>query len=65
MVAILEDIMYLAFLIIFFCGVAHMRQLKKAKWKRKLTKGEMTMYLALSLATFVYTLLYFVLLVGT
>ena len=65
MVAILEDIMYLAFLVIFLCGVAHMRQLKKAKWKRKLTKGELTMYIVLSIATFVYTFLYFVLLLGT
>ena len=65
MVAILEGIMALSFLIILFSSFAYRRQLKLTKWKRKLTFGEMTMYITLSIAIFVYTFLGFVLLVGT
>ena len=65
MVAILEGIMALSYLVILFSSFAYRRQLKLTKWKRKLSFGEMTMYIALTIAIPVYGILCFVLLFGT
>ena len=65
MVAILEGIMALSYLVILFSSFAYRRQLKLTKWKRKLSFREMAMYIALTIAIPVYGILCFVLLFGT
>ena len=65
MVAILEGIMALSYLVILFSSFDYRRQLKLTKWKRKLSLREMTMYIALTIAIPVYGILCFVLLLGT
>ena len=65
MIAFLENIKDLTFIFIFISSVIYRRQLKLTKWKRKLSKGEMTMYLITSIAIPVYGITYFILLFGT
>ncbi|MGE7835120.1 hypothetical protein [Viridibacillus arvi] len=65
MITILENIKDLAFLLIFISSAIYCRQLKLTKWKRKLSKGEMTMYLITSIAIPVYAVIYMLLLLGT
>ncbi|MER2107407.1 MAG: hypothetical protein ABS949_10760 [Solibacillus sp.] len=57
---VLESIQELMILIIVISCVIYRRQLKLTKWKRKLSKGEMTMYIMTSIALPVYAILYFV-----
>ncbi|MGE7770211.1 hypothetical protein ACQKMK_06640 [Viridibacillus arvi] len=65
MITILENIKDFAFLLIFISSAIYCRQLKLTKWKRKLSKGEMTMYLITSIAIPVYAAIYMLLLLGT
>jgi len=65
LIAFLENIKDLTFIFIFISSVIYRRQLKLTKWKRKLSKGEMTMYLITSIAIPVYGITYFILLFGT
>ncbi|QCR31200.1 hypothetical protein [Lysinibacillus sp. SGAir0095] len=61
-ITFLENIKELATLIIFISCVIYRRQLKLTKWKRKLTKGELTMYLVTTIAIPVYAISYLMLL---
>ncbi|MBU0905795.1 MAG: hypothetical protein KKF57_11440 [Firmicutes bacterium] len=64
MVAFLENLQDLTALLLFISSIIFHRQLKLTKWKRKLSKGEMTMYVITSLAIPIYVITYFVLLLG-
>ncbi|MER1986628.1 MAG: hypothetical protein ABS948_12125 [Solibacillus sp.] len=57
---VLESIQDVAILVIVISCVIYRRQLKLTKWKRQLSKGEMTMYIMTSIALPVYAILYFV-----
>lgn len=57
-VAFIENVKELASLVILISCVIYRRQLKLTKWKRKLTKSEMTMYLITSIAIPVYAISY-------
>ncbi|MFJ5767532.1 hypothetical protein ACIP9C_19475 [Lysinibacillus sp. NPDC093210] len=61
----LENIKDLSFLIILLSSFIYHRQLKLTKWKRKLSKGEMVMYLLTSIAIPIYGLIYLMQLLGT
>jgi|GEM_PF-1190786 len=65
LITILENIMELAFLLIFISSAIYCRHLKLTKWKRRLSKGEMTMYIITSIALPMYAITYFILLLGT
>ncbi|MGE7919858.1 hypothetical protein ACQKM9_13030 [Viridibacillus sp. NPDC093762] len=65
LITILENIKDLAFLLLFISSAIYCKQLKLTKWKRKLSKGEMTMYLITSIALPVYAAIYMLLLLGT
>ncbi|ATP42126.1 hypothetical protein CSE16_20100 [Solibacillus sp. R5-41] len=64
LISILEDIQELALLIIILSSAMYCRQLKLTKWRRKLTKGEMTMYILTSIALPLYAVLYLAFLLG-
>ena len=61
----MENIKELTFLLILISCAVYRRQLKLTKWKRKLSKGEQTMYLITSIALPIYAITYFVLLLET
>lgn len=65
LITVLENIKELTFLLIFIFSAIYCRQLKLTKWKRKLSKGEMTMYIITSIALPIYGIIYFILLLGT
>lgn len=65
LVTFLENIKVLTFILIFISSLIYRRQLKLTKWKRKLSKGEMTMYIITSIAIPIYGITYFILLLGT
>ena len=65
MVIFLENLKNLSALLIFISSIIFHRQLKLTKWKRKLSKGEMTMYVITSLAIPIYGITYIILLLGT
>lgn len=50
MVSFLENLQDLTSLLQFISSIIFNRQLKLTKWKRKFSKGEMTMYVITSLA---------------
>lgn len=60
MITFLENVMNLALIIIFISSVIYCRKLKLTKWKRKLSKCEMTMYILTTTALPIYALLYLV-----
>ncbi len=55
---LLETVRDLTLLILVFSCFIYRRQLKLTKWKRKLTKGEMAMYLITSIALPIYAMSY-------
>lgn len=61
----LEDVQNLALLVIVISSAIYCRQLKLTRWKRKLSTGEMTMYIITSIALPIYGILYFAFLLGT
>ncbi|WP_394191476.1 hypothetical protein [Paenisporosarcina quisquiliarum] len=65
MVTFFESLQDLTSLLLFISSIIFHRQLKLTKWKRKLSKGEMTMFVITSLAIPIYGVTYFVLLLGT
>ncbi|EPD51555.1 hypothetical protein HMPREF1210_02153 [Paenisporosarcina sp. HGH0030] len=65
LITILENIKELTSILIFISSIIYRRQLKLTKWKRKLSKGEMTMYIITSIAIPFYGITYFILLLGT
>ena len=65
MITFLENLKDLTSIFIFISSIIYHRQLKLTKWKRKLSKGEMTMYVITSHAIPIYGITYFVLLLGT
>ncbi|ONK22264.1 hypothetical protein BLX87_17215 [Bacillus sp. VT-16-64] len=65
MITFLETVKELSFLLIFISSAIYCRQLKLTKWKRKLSKGEMTMYIITSITLPTYAIIYLVLLLGT
>ncbi|EPD53776.1 hypothetical protein HMPREF1210_00599 [Paenisporosarcina sp. HGH0030] len=65
LITVLENIKDLTFILIFISSIIYRRQLKLTKWKRKLSKGEMTMYLITTIALPIYGITYFILLLGT
>ncbi|KFN03196.1 hypothetical protein D0U04_14940 [Bacillus clarus] len=64
MIIFLENIQAFAFLLIFISSIFYCRQLKLNKQKRKLSKFEMSMYIITSIAIPIYTMIYFILLLG-
>ena len=64
MITFLENVKNLAFLIIVISSAIYCRKLKLTKWKRKLSKGEMTMYILTATALPIYGVLYLVFLLG-
>nr|WP_228370444.1 hypothetical protein [Gottschalkia acidurici] len=65
MITFLKSIKELSFLLMFISSVVYNRELKLTKWKRKLTKGEMTMYIITSISILVYPTVYILILFGT
>ena len=65
LVTFLENLKDLAFVIILFSSIIYRRQLKLTSWKRKLSAGELTMYIILSIALPLYGILYFMFLMAT
>lgn len=65
LITFVENVKALAFLLIFIFCLIYRRQLKLTKWKRKLSKGEMTMYIITSIALPIYGITYFLLLSET
>ncbi|MBM7714258.1 hypothetical protein JOC94_001230 [Bacillus thermophilus] len=65
LITFLETVKELSFLLIFISSAIYCRQLKLTKWKRKLSKGEMTMYIITSITLPTYAIIYLVLLLGT
>lgn len=65
LITLLENMKELTFLLILISCAVYRRQLKLTKWKRKLSKGEMTIYLITSIALPIYAFTYFILLLGT
>ena len=63
-IAFLENLKEITTLIIFITCVIYRRELKLTKWKRKLTKGEMTMYLITSITIPIYAIAYLMLMFG-
>ena len=57
LITVLENIKDLTFILIFISSIIYRRQLKLTKWKRKLSKGEMTMYIITTIALPIYGLL--------
>ena len=64
LITVLENIKNLTFLLIFISSIIYRRQLKLTKWKRKLSKGEMTMYIITTIALPIFGITYFILLLG-
>ena len=62
---VIENVKDGAFIIIILSSFIYRRQLKLTKWKRKLSKGEMVMYLLTSIALPIYVIIYYVQLLGT
>lgn len=65
LITFLENVKDLAFLLIVISSVIYRRHLKLTKWKRKLSTGEMTMYVITSIALPIYGILYLLFLLGT
>ena len=65
LITFLENLKDLAFIIILFSSIIYRRLLKLTRWKRKLSTGEMTMYIILSIALPIYGILYFMFLMAT
>ncbi|WP_230874946.1 hypothetical protein [Lysinibacillus cavernae] len=65
MITFLGNLKDLALLLILFSSFVYRRQLKLARWQRKLTIGEWTMYIMISIAIPIYAILYAVFLLGT
>ncbi|GEL77655.1 hypothetical protein TMU01_18900 [Tenuibacillus multivorans] len=65
MIAFLENLKALAFLLIFISSIVYYWQLKLLKRKRKLSKSEMAMYVINLIAPFTYAFIYIILLLGT
>ncbi|MFJ7736931.1 hypothetical protein ACIQ2D_11390 [Lysinibacillus sp. NPDC097287] len=65
LIPFLEDLKDLAFVIILISSMIYRRQLKLTKWKRKLSTGEMTVYIMTSIALPIYGILYLLFLMGT
>ncbi|AFS77522.1 hypothetical protein Curi_c04470 [Gottschalkia acidurici 9a] len=65
LITFLKSIKELSFLLMFISSVVYNRELKLTKWKRKLTKGEMTMYIITSISILVYPTVYILILFGT
>lgn len=57
-----ENVKDLTFLLILVSCCIYRRQLKLTKWKRKLSIGELTMYIITSIAIPLYAITYFILL---
>ena len=62
--AFLENVKEVTTLILFISCIIYRRQLKLTKWKRKLTKGEMAMYLITSITIPIYALAYLMIMFG-
>ena len=65
LITVLENIKDLTCILIFISSIIYRRQLKLTKWKRKLSKGEMTMYIITTIALPIYGITYFILQLGT
>ena len=65
LITLLENIKDLSLVLILISTIIYRRQLKLNKWKRKLSTGEMTVYIITSISLPVYGVLYFVFLLGT
>ena len=60
MMTILENIREITLAVFIISSVIYRRQLRLAKWQRKLTKGELIMYLILSITIPVFLLSYLI-----
>ena len=60
MITILENIREITLAVFIISSVIYRRQLRLAKWQRKLTKGELIMYLILSITIPVFLLSYLI-----
>ena len=60
MITFLENVMNLALIIIFTSSAIYCRKLTLTKWKRKLSKSEMSLYILTTIALPIYALLYLV-----
>lgn len=65
MITFLGNVKDLSFLTILLASMLYRRQLKLTSWQRKLTVGEWTMYIILSIALPFYAIYYLVFLLGT
>jgi hypothetical protein len=65
MITLLESIQALTFLIIIYTSMFYRRQLKLTRWKRKLSIGEMMMYVLLTISLPLFMVTYFILLLET
>lgn len=65
MITFLGNVKNLSFLTILLASMLYRRQLKLTSWQRKLTVGEWTMYIMLSIALPFYAIYHLVFLLGT
>ncbi|MGG2074117.1 hypothetical protein AB1J28_12270 [Lysinibacillus irui] len=65
MITFLGNVKDLSLITILLASMIYRRQLKLTKWQRKLTVGEWTMYIMLSIALPFYAIYYLVFLLGT
>ncbi|MEO4054669.1 hypothetical protein [Solibacillus sp. CAU 1738] len=65
MINLLDNINDAGIILLVLCGYATARHLKKTKWQRKLSKGEMTLYFFTVLGIFLYAGSTLLLMIGT
>ncbi|MEA0553436.1 hypothetical protein U1P98_21125 [Lysinibacillus irui] len=65
MITFLGNVKDLSLITILLASMIYRRQLKLTRWQRKLTVGEWTMYIMLSIALPFYAIYYLVFLLGT
>lgn len=65
MITFLGNLKDLSFLTILLASMIYRRQLKLTRWQRKLTIGEWTLYIMLSIALPFYAIYYLVFLLGS
>ncbi|WP_342560728.1 hypothetical protein NSQ95_09020 [Psychrobacillus sp. FSL W7-1457] len=65
MVNLIESVNEVTILLLWLCGYAYIRLLKKTKRERKLNRFEVMMYIITYLVTFLYAASYVLLTFGT
>lgn len=61
MIELLENINEITTILLFLCGYVYMWSLKKMKRERKLSRFEATMYIVVSITTFLFAVSYLLL----